>query len=345
MRPELQATSEAAVNELRNLALCFHAATAAGAQKDDRLFFTEVREHMASAGRQLIRLVSLGTVPVPHPAPPWLSWSLRRFGRRPHFDGVDVWVRTAGWWKRSWEPKVGVRGLINAIDGLRLSFDKVPHRPREHEPAPYRHRHVFLEAVTGWLGRSVGVQSPLRTPIAHVFLHIPVGPPGPSLELCLDWADKGPAATKLWFLELSRACAQVCSGLADATQQPNVNTLPVTPDAQAGPNADAKQLIGWKEILPVLGFNPKDRNGREKVNKLNEETKGPIRRRGKRSVIANHGLLLSWWKTADRAAAAGQSSAAADRDAQVSKESLSNRGVRKDEGFHVKQKPNTRPAK
>jgi hypothetical protein len=109
------------------------------------------------------------------------------------------------------------------------------------------------------------------------------------------------------------------------------------------PEADAKQLVGWKEILPVLGRSPSSRADRELVAKLNQEADGPIKRLGKRNVIANHGQLLTWWKTAaERAEAKAKARAKADREDRVIDSSLSNPGVRKDEGFHAKERPNTR---
>jgi hypothetical protein len=108
-------------------------------------------------------------------------------------------------------------------------------------------------------------------------------------------------------------------------------------------DADAKQLAGWREILPVLGRDEKSRSDREMVSKLNDSTNGPIRPRGTRGVIANHGELLAWWKVAaDLSAAMAQARASADRNDSFIDKTLSNPGVRKEEGFHVKERPNKR---
>ena len=108
-------------------------------------------------------------------------------------------------------------------------------------------------------------------------------------------------------------------------------------------DADAKQLAGWREILPVLGRDEKSRSDREMVSKLNDSTNGPIRPRGTRGVIANHGELLAWWKVAaDLSAAMAQARASADRNDSFVDKTLSNPGVRKEEGFQVKERPNKR---
>ncbi|HEX5050562.1 MAG TPA: hypothetical protein VFZ65_02210 [Planctomycetota bacterium] len=107
--------------------------------------------------------------------------------------------------------------------------------------------------------------------------------------------------------------------------------------------ADDRQLVGWREILPVLGYEASDRRARELVKKLNQTTGGPIRRHGQRGVIVNRGVLIGWWRTADRRAHdAAEQRAKDNRQAREVDAHLSNPGVRRDEGFHDRGSPNKR---
>jgi hypothetical protein len=132
----------------------------------------------------------------------------------------------------------------------------------------------------------------------------------------------------------------------EAPQVPNIVSARLEHDAppsQAHPTADTKQMIGWREILMALGRDPSSRRDKDRVQRLNNDTNGPIKRTGKRSVIANHGELLAWWKiAASRAEEMAHARAIADRNHSVIDRTLSNPGVRKDEGFHAKERPNRR---
>lgn len=117
---------------------------------------------------------------------------------------------------------------------------------------------------------------------------------------------------------------------------------PGTASTQASPYADTRQLVGWREILPVLGYEPKGRQPRELVKRLNESTNGPIKKRGTRGRIANRGELLAWWKTvAERAEQVADERARSDKDSQKVDAHVSNPGVAKEMGLQSKQRPNT----
>ncbi|MBK8980651.1 MAG: hypothetical protein IPM29_32515 [Planctomycetes bacterium] len=247
-------------SELQRLATAFESSAASLCTSGaGELAVAEVREHMATAGRLLIRLIGHGAVDAPEPAPFWLSCSLRRYGRRPYFDRVDTFVGRH-WQQYRCSPEMSISQLIAAIDVYRLAADKRPRRPREHEPDAFRHRHVFLEAVSGWLGRRFACNTRLRTPVVYAYMHVPVGPPGPPQTLCFDWADRSLATTVMYFADVGRACAHVCRRLAMDLRAggPNARwTAPSPEPAQQGHSASASwpppehPTVHWTVLSPI----------------------------------------------------------------------------------------------
>ena len=112
--------------------------------------------------------------------------------------------------------------------------------------------------------------------------------------------------------------------------------------ANVQPERVDPHVVGWDNILPVLGYEPKNRRARDVVRRLNETSDGPIVWVG-RSVTAPKERLVAWWNSQKQKEAEDQGrQATVDRNAAVTKRDLANPGVRKDEGLHLKERPNTR---
>lgn len=162
------------------------------------------------------------------------------------------------------------------------------------------------------------------------------------IEGFIAWTNQHLDQVSTW-LESSDTTASPSSTPDSHASEEGQTSLSLDRPSPAHPAADARQLVGWKEILPVLGRDPKSRSDREMVSKLNDLTNGPIKKMGQRSVIANHGVLLLWFKTAsDQADAKANLRTKSDRNDLVIDSTLNNPGVRRDEGFHVKERPNKR---
>lgn len=208
--PELQRCA----TTLRTLARDFDIATSSLRNSpDNRITFAEVREHMAIAGRLLLQLINRGDIDGPANAPPWLSWSLPRYGPRPYFDRLHGALLQG-----SWKPKRPVSGLIRSIVMQRKVDDRAtPRRPRELNSIISRHRLVFLEAVTGWLGRRTDYPTKTIPPTNTAFVasDCPNAEPHNAIKVVVDWIKGDADQQRLLFIDLAKACSTACNFLAD----------------------------------------------------------------------------------------------------------------------------------
>lgn len=155
--------------------------------------------------------------------------------------------------------------------------------------------------------------------------------------------DSGPsdaAATKRADEGAARHAETLTAHEAVANERLRAQQKQAETDPEEDP-ADKVQLVGWAEILPALGYEPKDRAVRDRIKKLNKCTTGPIIVDGRKPAIANRGRLIAWWKKVDKLAADQADRRSTEDKAQRQQDSfLANPGVRKELGFHDRANPN-----
>lgn len=200
------------VNQLRMLVPHFDdMSRALLAPQADRVVIGELRAWMAHAGDALLQLVLQGAVERPKSMPPWLSLSLRS-GRRPRFDSILDHTRIGPC--RTVLGSMTLSKMIGEIIDAFEPFDPKERRRRsEVDPAPFRRRHVFLEAVAGWLGSQLGLGLHLRLPTVTIFHERKIGVPETRAHLCLDLMPGKGGEARLFFLDIARACGAASAAL------------------------------------------------------------------------------------------------------------------------------------
>lgn len=182
-----------------------------------RVAIAEVRECMANAGRVLLTLLRRGTIEPPSELPAWLEMSCRAGGRRPMFAGT-LQHTSIGQVHETFTP-VSLKGFIRLLITTNPGFKKRPaSRRTESVPKHFRHRHVHLEAITGWLGVRYGLQPQFTTPTEHVSNPATIGEASTFRVFCVDLVDLPNEDERLFFLNVARASAEACSLLARDTR-------------------------------------------------------------------------------------------------------------------------------
>lgn len=210
------------------------------AREIDRVVVADLRANLAQAGRHLLRLLHHDALAAPVPAPPWLSLSLRRYGRRTFFDGV-LDDTTIGPCRTMFSP-MGTSRLIRGFIQDFEPFDSANRRRQsEVAPTPFRRRHVFLEAAVGWLGIRLGLHPDVKTRTATVFPARQLNKPDEPLVFCIDLFSGQEPMERLLLLDMARTCTATCNALARETDRiaaavrqaavpANVIQLPMVPN-------------------------------------------------------------------------------------------------------------------
>ncbi len=194
----------------------------------------ELRLAMSRAGWILTRLLHHGAVSAPQRRPPWLSWRTPGHAR-PRF--VSLRGRP---FHSSWSPRCTVFGLVQQLRAGPQAVDvSTPRRPREDDGAAFVRRHVWIEAICGWLGQRCTPRLQVVVPPVHVALeaeglqtHVAV---------VLDWVADA-TQRHLLFLELARDSASACRQLSADLQS----------ELRAGPLAQWPSALSTHDALDDL---------------------------------------------------------------------------------------------
>lgn len=191
----------------------------------NELLLPEMRKVMSRAGRTLARLLHHRAIAPPARLPPWLSWRTRSNGERPRFC-----ASYAPPFLSRWSPSKTVLELVQVLRVGPEVVDRPTLRHPDEDNGPnFIHRHIFIEAVAGWLGRRCKPAVSVVVPEHAVVLgkeQSRLLADEERVLIVLDWVPSE-QQQKLLFLELGRACTTACRFLSDALR--DASTQPVTP--------------------------------------------------------------------------------------------------------------------
>ena len=241
---------------------------------ENELLLPEMRKAMSQAGRTLLLLLHHGVVEPPSSMPPWLSWR-NRSTPRPYF--CKSYLPPL---QGQWSPPRRVRGLVQVlVAGPSVANAHALQHEGEDSVPRFLHRHVFIEAVAGWLGHRAQPGVRIVVPKHAVVIGEQL-PPSLADEdrvpVVFDWVES-PPHQRLLFLDLGAACAVACRYLVEvlarllptheADRQPSVTqqgadvgrtSLPTEPNDDARPRRGREREPGKRQAARAVPVDERD---------------------------------------------------------------------------------------